>query len=131
MFACVGRAARTVAARIQPVNLAARAAGFDLPRSFAKLSTAAIQFKQSGSLLQELVAATDATTAHKLHESTRSGIVKLRRDPDFVEKLVAFQALHALTNAQLFTRCTRGGVSARMFVPDFNERLSVDRGETR
>ena len=92
MFARVGWAVRAVAGRIQPANLAARAVGFDLPRSFAKLPTAAIQFKQPGSLLHELTAATDATTAQKLHESTRSGLVKIRSEPDFVEKVVAFQA---------------------------------------
>ena len=123
MFARFGWAARTIAGRVQPANLAARAVGFDLPRSFGKLPTAAIQFKQSGSLLHDLAAATDETTARKLHESTRSGIAKLRRDPDFVEKLVAFQALHGVTNAQLVTLCNRSSVTARMFAPAFNDAI--------
>ena len=125
MFARVGWAARAVAGRIQPANLAARAVGFDLPRSFAKLPTAAIKFKQPGSLLHELTAATDATSAHKLHESVRGGIAKLRREPDFVEKLVAFQALHGVTNAQLVTLCLQNGVAARMFAPEFNDAMKV------
>ena len=123
MFIRVGWAVRAVAAKIQPTNLATRAVGFDLPRSFAKLPTAAIQFKQSGSLLHELTAATDAITAHKLYESTRYGITKLRREADFVEQLVAFQALHGVTNAHLVTLCNCDSVAARMFAPEFGDAL--------
>ena len=116
MIARVGWAARMAAGRIQPANLATRAVGFDLPRSFAKLPTA-------GSLLHELTAATDAITAHKLHESTQAGIVEIRSEPDFVEKLVAFRALHGLTNAQLGTLCNCDSVAARMFAPEFGDAM--------
>merc|ERR1712166_677331 len=118
MIARVGWAAHMAAGRIQPANLATRAVGFDLPRSFAKLPTA-------GSLLHELTAATDAITAHKLHESTQAGIVEIRSEPDFVAKLVAFRALHGLTNAQLGTLCNCDSVAARMFAPEFNDAINA------
>ena len=128
MFARVGWVARTVAARTQPVNRATKwttRVGLGYRRSFAKLPTTTLEFQQPGSLLHDLAAATDATTARKLHESTRAGISKIRREPGFVEKLVAFQALHGLTNAQLVSLCLRCSVARRLGTREFDEAVKA------